>query len=167
MEKPLFEVTSCVTRESCRAQARARAGQHNRIIWLVNVLMALSVAILWSVGSFHRFWMTALLALLVLQTLLRTRIDGWRMYSARNESAPEAILSFGEDDICVKSRVEESRIGYDSVTGLAQDSRYVIVLLRHHTPLVVRKEEVPGARAIELEHFLTRRTGMAFRTLRG
>lgn len=166
MEQPLFEVTSRVTRESCRAQARARAGQHNHVVWLVNVMMALGVAVLWSIGSFHARWMTLLLVVLVAQTLLGVRLEGWRLYLGRNEAVPEVRQTFDAEGISVKTRVEESRIGYASVTGLFEDGRYVVVLLKHHTPLVLLKADVPDGRAAQLKQLLAERTGLAFRTLR-
>ena len=166
MTQPLFEVTSRVTRESCSAQARAKAGQHNRLIWLIILLMALCVAILWAIGSFHARWMTVVLGLLVLETLLRVRLDGWRMYMARNESVPEVRMLFDETGVGIRTRVEESRIGYDAVTGLFEDSRYVVVLVRHHTPLVLMKSDVSGGRAAQLQQLLTDKTGIVFRKLR-
>ena len=87
MTQPLFEVKTHVSRESCRAQARAKAGQHNRMTWVVTIMTAFAVAILWAIGSFHAWWVTALLMLLVLDNLLRVRLTGWRMYSARRRSS--------------------------------------------------------------------------------
>lgn len=166
MEQPLFEVTSRVTQESCRAQARAKAGQRTRVVWVVNVMMALGVAVLWSIGSFHAKWMTVLLIVLVAQTLLGVRIEGWRLYLGRNEAVPEVRLMFDAGGISVKTRVEESRIGYASVTGLFEDGRYVVVLLKHHTPLVLLKADVPNGQAAQLRQLLADQTGLAFRTLR-
>lgn len=166
MKEPYIEVASRVTRESCRAQARAKVGRHNGFAWLICALMTIAVVLLWRIGSFHARWMTVLLAVFLAQTLLGVRLEGWRLYSGRNESVTEVQLTFDEEGVSVKTCVEETRIGYGSVTGLWEDDRYIVVLLKHHTPLVLLKADVPDGRAAKLQAMLSQKTGLAFRRKR-
>ena len=166
MTQPLFEVTSRVTRGSCCAQARAKAGRRHRMIWFAIILMALSVVVLWTVGSPHAWWTTVLLGVLLMESLLRVRLDGWRIYLSRNESVQEVRMAFSEKRIEVKTRVEKTKISYDSVQELFEDRRYLVILLRNHTPLVVLRADVPDDQSEQLQELLQTRTGLAFRKLK-
>ena len=163
MKKPLFEATFRVTRESCRALAKAKSSQYFRTVWVCNALIALGVTILWVIGSYHARWLTVVLAALVLHSALGMRLSAWRMYASRNASVDVTRLSFLDEGVYVKFRVEESLIRYDQFTGLRRDGKYLMIYMRHHTPLVVCDDEVAGGKAAELAEFLTERTGMALR----
>lgn len=166
MEKKRFEATSKVTRESCRALAKAKVGQHSRVIWVINALIALCVAALWAVRSPSAGWLTALLLLLVAQNMLRRPITAAVMYATRSQTAEGVKLTFDDEGIGVRTRVENSRLRYDAVIGLREDDRFLILLFRNHTPLVVEKSGVTGGGIGELTAFLTRRTGCEVRALR-
>ena len=167
MKKPLFEASFRVTKESCRALAKAKSSQYFRTVWVCNALIALGVTILWVIGSFHARWLTVVLALLVLHSALGVRLAAWWMYASRNASVDVTRLSFLNEGVYVRSRVEESLIRYDHVTGLRRDGEYLMIYMRHHTPLVFRKSEVLGQRAEELKAFLKEKTGREFRPFRG
>lgn len=166
MKKPLYKATFRVTRESCHALAKAKSSQYFRTVWVCNALIALGVAILWAIGSRHAWWLTVVLAALVFHSALGMRLSAWRMYASRNASVDVTRLSFMEEGVKVKSRVEESMIRYDQFTGLRRDGRYLMIYMRHHTPLVVCDDEVEGGKAAELAAFLTERTGMTPRAFR-
>ena len=166
MSEPLFEVTVRVTPETCHALAKARAGQHSKVIWLCNVVIALCSAILWVIRSPHALWMTVLLAVLLLHTLLRVRLTAWWLYSARNESVDAIHMVFDEKGIRLRSRVEKTNIRYEMVTGLWEDARHLMITMRHHTPLVVDKNQLADARAKELAKLLENKTGLETRHFR-
>lgn len=166
MAKPLFEATFRVTRESCLALARARSNQYFRTVWLCNAVIALCVALLWAVGSSHAPWLTAVLAVLVLNALLGARLTAARMYASRHADATEMRLSFSAEGVRVHSAVEESLIRYPLITGLREDRCFLVLYMRHHTPLVVPKAEVGQGRSAELTAFLRERTGLEIRPLR-
>lgn len=163
MKKPLFEANFRVTKESCHALAKAKSSQYFRTVWVCNALMALGVAILWAIGSFHARWLTVVLVLLVLHSALGVRVAAWWMYASRNASVEVTRLSFLEEGVYVRSRVEECLLSYDHVTGLRRDGEFLMIYMRHHTPLVVSDSEVAGGKAAELEAFLTGRTGQTVR----
>ena len=73
MKKPLFEASFRVTKESCRALAKAKSSQYFRTVWVCNALIALGVTILWVIGSYHARWLTVVLAALVLHSALGLR----------------------------------------------------------------------------------------------
>ena len=166
MKKPLFEASFRVTKESCRALAKAKSSQYFRTVWVCNALIALGVTILWVIGSFHARWLTEVLALLVLHSALGVRLAAWWMYASRNASVDVTRLSFLNEGVYVRSRVEESLIRYDHVTGLRRDGEYLMIYMRHHTPLVICDGEVADGKAAELEAFLSERTGQTVRFFR-
>lgn len=166
MREPLFDVTVKVTPETCYALAKARAGQHSRIIWLCNVVIAFGAATLWAIHSPHAVWITVLLAVLLLHTLLRVRITAVWLYSARNESVDSVRMSFSDKGIRVQTKVEKSMIHYDMITGLREDRKHLMITMRHHTPLVVAKAELPDGRAEALAEYLKEKTGMEIRPFR-
>ena len=45
MSQTLFEIVTHVTRDSCRAQARAHSGRRNRTAWILCALMAAGVIV--------------------------------------------------------------------------------------------------------------------------
>ena len=96
MSQTLFEIVTHVTRDSCRAQARAHSGRRNRTAWILCALMAAGVAVLWAVGSKFADWLTVLLGILLMQMLLQSETLGWRLYSARNKEAHEVRLTFAD-----------------------------------------------------------------------
>ena len=164
MSKPLFEATVRITPESCRALAKARAGQHIGVIWACNAVVALGAALLWAVNSPSAWWLTALLVLMLLNVLLRQRVMAWRMYASRTPLVDGVRLGFMDDEIMLRSRVEESRFPYGKVTGLRENEAYVVIYLHHHTPLLLCKEEITGGYA-ELRKHLLAKTGLEIRSL--
>lgn len=166
MSEPLFDVTVKVTPETCCALAKARAGQHNRVIWLCNAVIALCLCCLWAVHSPHVVWVSILLALLLLHTLFRVRLTAMLLYLARNHMVDQIRMTFTEQGIRVRTKVEKSLLRYDVVTGLREDRRYLMIMLQHHTPLVVAKSELPDGRAEALAEYLKEKTGMEIRPFR-
>ena len=65
-----------------------------------------------------------------------------------------------------RTRVEETRMDYGAVTGLFEDAGYLVVRMKHHTPLVVLKADVPGGQADALRDMLCRKTGQTVRRMR-
>ena len=110
--------------------------------------------------------LTVLLGILLMQMLLQSETLGWRLYSARNKEAHEVRLTFADGGIWVRTRVEETRMDYGAVTGLFEDAGYLVVRMKHHTPLVVPKADVPGGQADALRDMLCRKTGQTVRRLR-
>lgn len=166
MSEPLFEVTVKVTPETCHALAKARAGQHSKIIWLCNAVIALCSVILWSIRSPHALWTTILLALLLLHAFLRVRLTAWWLYSTRNESVDAIHMVFEDKGIRLRSRVEKTIVRYEMVTGLWEDERHMMITMRHHTPLVVAKAQLNGGQAEGLAQFLEKKTGLEIRHFR-
>lgn len=164
-EESIFRATFRVTPESCHALAKAKSSQHQCAVWLCNAVIALGVVILWVVGSRSAVWMTAVLALVVFNSLMSARLTAWRLYGSRNSSVDVTKLKFDSKGIHVHSRVEESLLRYDQITGLRRDGKYLMIYLKHHTPLVVSADEVEDGRADELEAFLMERTGEEVRSL--
>lgn len=166
MKEPQFKVTVRVTPESSRALAKARAGQHNGVIWLCNAVIALCTVCLAALRSVHAIWMAALLALLLMHVFLRVPLTAWWLYSTRNEAVDKIHLSFDDEGIRVYTRVETSMIRYEAITGLREDRKYLMITIRQHTPLVVGKAEVPDGRAAALADFLKVKTGLDVRPFR-
>jgi len=164
MKETRFEVNIRVTRESCRALARARSSQHIRVIWLCNTAIALGVLILWAVDSRDAVWLTVLLAVLVLHTVLRPYLTALRLYASRNAAVDVIRLSFSDEGIAVFSNVEESMLRYSMVTGLKEDSAYIIIFMRHHTPLVICKAELED-KVEGLKEYLKEQTGLEIRAM--
>ena len=106
-----------------------------------------------------------LLGILLMQMLLQSETLGWRLYSARNKEAHEVRLTFADGGIWVRTRVEETRMDYGAVTGLFEDAGYLVVRMKHHTPLVVLKADVPGGQADALRDMLCRKTGQTVRRM--
>ena len=166
MSQTLFEIVTHVTRDSCRAQARAHSGRRSRTAWICCAMIAAGVAVLWAVDAKFAVWPTVLLGILLVQMLLQSETLGWRLYSARNREAHEVRLTFADGGIWVRTRVEETRMDYGAVTGLFEDAGYLVVRMKHHTPLVVLKADVPGGQADALRDMLCRKTGQTVRRLR-
>ena len=66
----------------------------------------------------------------------------------------------------MQSPVEETFIHYPLITELREDGRFLMLYMRHHTPLVVDRQEVAGGRGAELTEFLQERTGLEIRAYR-
>lgn len=166
MQKPLFQATTRITKEGCRFRARARAGQHRHVVWACNAVVALCAAALWAVNSPNAVWVTAMLAALVLYGVFRSPAAGLLMYMARHESVDSIHLAFDEEGITVNTRVEKSLIRYERVTDICADARFIMINMRHHTPLVFARTDVDGGKADELAAFLAERTGREVWTLK-
>ena len=52
------------------------------------------------------------------------------------------------------------------LTGLWEDERYMMITMRHHTPLVVAKAQLNGGQAEGLAQFLEKKTGLEIRHFR-
>lgn len=167
MNPTTFEVTTAVTRESCRAQATARLGHHLREILVVVAMLGLGTAILHAIHSDKTQLMAIALAVAAAYALFAIPLTAARLYASRNAAVDSIWLSFEEEGVSVSTKVEESWLEYGQVTQLWENSRYVMICVRHHTPLVFRKSEVLGQRAEELKAFLKEKTGREFRPFRG
>lgn len=164
MSKLLFEATVHITPESCRALARARTGRHIGMIWACNAGVALGAVLLWTIQSPSAWWLTALLVLLLLNTLLRPHFLAWRMYASRTPAVDNVWLGFRESSIALRSKVEQSRFAYDRINGIKENNEYMVIYLQHHTPLLLCKAEITGG-CDALREFLKKQTGLEFRSL--
>ena len=167
MESAVFEVTTSVTRQSCRAQATARLGHHMKEIFIVVVALALGTGILYAIGSPKARIMAVVLAVAAAYAVFAIPLTAARLYASRNAAVDSIHLSFEAEDFCVSTKVEETWLEYAQVSGLWENSAYMMICARHHTPLVFRKDEVAGQRAEALRAFLQERTGCEFRWFRG
>lgn len=166
MEFTGFEVGTSVTRESCRAQALAKRAHHVREIWVLLAALALGTGILYAIRSPEAPWLAGVTAAAAIYACLAVQMTAARLYASRNIAVNSILISFGEADFRVITSVEETRFEYGRVTCLEEISGHWILSLRHHTPLVFRKDEVLGGRAEALRAHLEGKTGCAFRSIR-
>ncbi len=166
MEKTLFEIETRITPESCRAVAHAKTDRHCRTIWLTNALIAIGAGVLWAVGSVHAYWITALLAILLLQTAFHLPMTGVWRYSAHGESERTAKILFYEDFFCVRTKAEESRIAYSDITDWMEERRHYVMLIHNHTPIAIERARLTPQQARELESLIARKTGKRLWTAR-
>lgn len=167
MEDTFFEVCTSVTREGCRAQAAARLYHHVREIYVVLAGLALGAGILYAIRSPRAGLLVILLAAAAVYALLAVPLTAARLYASRNEAVNSILIAFGGEDFRVITSVEETRFEYARITRLEENSAYMILYLKHHTPLVFRKDEVLGGQAGALRAHLEGKTGGAFRSFRG
>lgn len=167
MELTGFEVATSVTRESCRAQALARRSHHVREIAVVLAGLALATVILLAIRSPKAEVLAILTAVAAAYALLAVPLTAERLYASRNIAVNSILIAFGDDDFRVITSVEETRFEYGRITRMEENSVYMILSLRHHTPLVFRKDEVLGGRGDALKAYLEGKTGCAFRSFRG
>lgn len=167
MEFTDFEVGTSVTKEGCRALAAARLSHHVREIAVVLAGLALGTGILFAIHSPKAGALAILTVIAAVYACLAVPMTAARLYASRNESVNSILIAFGAEDFRVITSVEETRFGYDRITRLEENSEYVILSLRHHTPLVFRQDEVLGGRGGALKVHLEGKTGRAFRSFRG
>lgn len=167
MEFTGFEVGTSVTRESCRAQAAARLSHHLREIVVLLAGLALATGILFAIRSPKAGVLAIVTAVAAAYACLAVPMTAARLYASRNIAVNSILIAFGEEDFRVITSVEETRFEYGRVTRLEENSGYMILSLRHHTPLVFRKDEVLGGRGDALKAHLEGKTGCAFRSFKG
>ncbi len=167
MEEKTFAVDTGVTRESCRALAAARLSHHVREIIVVLVGLALAAGILYAIRSPKADTLILILLLAALYALLAVPLTGMRLYNSRNAAVDSIWIAFEPDAFRVSTKVEESWFEYDQITRMEENSKYVILFLRHHTPLTFRKDQLAVGNAGALKAFLEEKTGRAFRNFRG
>ena len=90
-----------------------------------------------------------------------------RLYASRNAAVNSILIAFEENVMRVSTSVEETTMEYSRITGMEQNSEFIILYVKHHTPLVFRKEEVLHRRADQLCQFLENKTGKELRSFRG
>jgi len=164
MEFTDFEVATSVTRESCRVQAKARRSHHVREIIVVLAGLALAAGILFAIRSPRAELLAIATVIAAVYACLAVPMTAERLYASRNIAVNSILISFGEADFRVITSVEETRFEYGRVTRLEESAGYMILSLRHHTPLVFRKDEVLGGRGDALKAHLEGKTGCAFRS---
>ncbi len=165
MEKA-FEVVVQTTPASCKAIAFVRAKQHGRTIWLINILIAIGAAILWTVGSAHAYWITALLILLVIQSLFHIPLTGiLRYYVYRAEDKTVRVV-FDADEMRVYTHAEESRILYSEITEWAETPRFYVVMMHNHTPIALEKKKISHDKRMRMKAVLGEKTGKVCRQVR-
>lgn len=167
MEFTGFEVGTSVTRESCRAQAVARRSHHVREIIVLLSGLALGTGILFAIRSPKAGALAVVTAVAAAYACLAVPMTAARLYASRNEAVNSILIAFGGEDFRVITSVEETRFEYARITRLEENSTYMILYLKHHTPLVFRKDEVLGGQAGALRAHLEGKTGGAFRSFRG
>lgn len=166
MEKPLFEVETRTTPASCKAIALVRARQHGKTIWLINMVIAIGAAALWAVDSRRAYWITALLAILVLQTIFHIPIAGLLRYLVHKAEDLRVSIAFDSEKIGVHTRSEDSRIPYSEITDWAETRLYYVVMLHNHTPLAIKKAALTPDCAAMLESVLREKTGKVCRQVK-
>lgn len=167
MEFTDFEVGTSITREGCRAQAAARLSHHTHEICVVLTGLALAAGILFAIHSPKASVMAGLTLLAAAYASLVVPITAARLYASRNESVNSILIVFGQENICVTTSVEKTRLEYDQIKHLEENSEFMILSLCHHTPLVFRKDEVLGGQVDALKAHLEGKTGFAFRSFKG
>lgn len=166
MDPTVFEVGTSVTRESCLAQALARRSHHVREIIILLAVLALATGILFAIRAPEASWLASATVIAAVYACTAVPLTAARLYASRNIAVNSILISFSEEDFRVITSVEETRFGYDRVTRLEEISGHWILSLRHHTPLVFRKDEVLGGRGEALKAHLEGKTGCAFRSIR-
>lgn len=167
MEFADFEVGTTVTRQGCRAQAAAQLSHHMREICVVLAGLALATGILFAIHSPKAGVLACLTLLAAAYALLVVPVTAARLYASRNGSVNSILVVFGQKSIQVLTHVEKTRLEYDQITHLEENSEYMILSLRSHTPLVFRRDEVLGGRTDALKAYLEEKTGRAFRSFKG
>lgn len=158
----MFEVKTSVTREGCRAQAKASLAHHMKELCVALAVLALAVVILRAVHSARVELVATVLGLAVLYALTAVPLTAMRLYSSRNTAVDHILLVFYADEVRVNTSVEDTWLEYDQVKRLDESAKHIIIFARHHTPLVFRKDEVLGG-AEALKAFLEAKTGKSFR----
>lgn len=163
----MFEVNTTVTRESCTAQAKEKLAHHVREIYIVTIGLALIAAILFAIRSPKAEIAAAAFAIAALYNVLAVPLASARLYASRNAAVNSIFLTFGEENMRIITSVEDTAVSYDQITHMAENSGFVILYVRHHTPVVFKKTGVLNHRADELKAFLEAKTGRSFRPFRG
>lgn len=163
----MFEVNTTVTRESCTAQARAKLAHHVRGICVFTIGLALGTAILFAIRSPKAEIVAAVFAVVALYNLLAVPMTSARLYSSRNSAVNSIFLIFEESELRIITSVEETKVRYEQIGYMAENSGFLILYVKHHTPIAFRKDEVLHHRADELKAFLEAKTGRSFRPFRG
>jgi len=163
----MFEVHTQVTRESCRAQARASLVHHVREIYILSVGLALAMAILYAIHSPKAHIAAIAFALVMAYDFLAVPVNAVRLYASRNMAVKRIVVRFAKKSMRITTGVEDTYVGYDKITYMAENSGYFILYASHHAPVVFRKSEVLDLRADELKAFLEAKTGRSFRPFRG
>ena len=166
MEKPLFEVETQTTPASCKAIAFARADRHGRAICLINIAIAMGAAALWIVGSRSAYWVTALLVILTVQAIFHLPIAGFLRYCVHKAEDLRVRIAFGEAEISVRTRAEDSRIPYSEITDWAETRLYYVIMLHNHTPIAIAKASLTPDRASKMEQIIRDKTGKTCRKVK-
>lgn len=163
----MFEVTTGVTREGCRAQAKSRMRHHFREICILLAVLGLGTTVLFAIHSDKAKLVGAVFAAALFYGAVAVPATSMRLYASRNTAVDSVWLCFGEEDLFVSTNVEETYIEYSGITRLDENSKYMVLYVKHHTPLVFKKAEVADGRTEALKAFLEEKTGHAFRSFGG
>jgi len=162
----MFEVRTSVTREGCRAQARTTLSHHLKEIWVVLAGLALTAVILYAVRAPRAWVAAAAFCIAALYAYLAVPLTAMRLYSSRNPAVRSIVLKFGENGVRVRTSVEDTAMEYGRIRQMDECGKYIVIYVRHHTPLVFRRDEVPDMGADDLKAFLEGKTGKSFRQVR-
>ncbi len=66
----------------------------------------------------------------------------------------------------MRSEVEDSLIRYDAVTWIGMDGCYLMLRMRHHAAIALRKDEVAGDRFDDLVSYLREKTNKDVKRVR-
>ena len=162
----MFEVNTTVTKESCKARAKASMAHHVREIYVLTIGLALGAAILYAIRSPKANIVAAIFAVAALYNAFAVQLTSMHLYASRNTAVNSIFLVFEENALHIVTSVEETRLGYDRITHMNENSGFLILYFKHHVPIAFKKTEVLNHRADELKAFLEAKTDRSFRSFR-
>lgn len=139
----------------CRALARQASHKVTLALWAAVAVIAVCTAIMWFIGSARAPQFTGFLAIVFAYALLKDFLYGAMMYRGYNHKHGAVEYIFGEEDIAMRSSLEETRLQYGGIVKVTEDKNYFFLYVSKASALVLAKKGFVEGKPEDFAAFLS------------
>lgn len=136
----------------------------------VRILYLMMCIVFWGLVLFLLGWDIVFVAFAILVTLITLfypLIMGWRIRRGMNRKVKESELRFSEERVEITTNVDAGVSKYDAYVKVAADSgRYFLLVGKYSGYILPKRDFVEGDPA-EFAAFITEKTGLEMKFVRG
>lgn len=141
-----------------------------RIANFVFVLVYWALFAYYSNSYYWSVYHTLILLLCVLFSLYAVffpRIMGWRVWCGRNKKAAESVLKFCDDCVRISGNLDEGTMQYDVFLRLVESDKHFFLFIQKYSAQVLPKDQFIQGSPAEFGVFITEKTGLPIKRVRG
>lgn len=164
-----FIIRHTLHREDMIAFVRT-AGRRSRILLCLLALVwwaYFALEVYWYYWDIYHTLLLVLAAALTLLAVVFPRIVGWKLWHSRNSNAAEATLAFMDDCVRVSTNLSEGTTQYDIFMRIVESDRYFYLYTQKKLAHILPKASFNQGNPAEFGAFITEKTGLPIKHVRG